>query len=443
MEALKHERMITSQLETSIGINGVREGDDFIIDICQERKKSYKLNRTKYQIKSSEQFEFDFVNAVISMPFFEKEKNEFELELVAENFSGRHNNKSRYLFRSMTKAPFRLNGVYCFEAFIERGDVLDIGFNRLHFPKNLLVVTQEKQLSEKLIKSHISVLIEGETGTGKTTLAKKIHDESGRNGKFVHLNLSAFSPGLIESELFGHIKGAFTGAINGKRGAILEAHKGTLFLDEVDSLTMDLQTKLLLFLDNYEVRAVGGEHSTRSDVRIIFASGSILKKKVEEGGMRKDFYYRLQAGCTLSLESLREKPERVRELCLVFENKEAVVFDKELIDFYSTCKWPGNIRQLQSHLMKKKILSDGRRIIFDEMDKELIGEQTGMEKFDSKEILSLDEMKTRYCYDVFLNSDKNITRSAKILKLCPNTLKAYLQKRESELRNDQVIQINL
>ena len=442
MEALRQVRMIGPDLDSTIGHNGVRESDEFILDIFQERKKSFKLNRTKYKIICGQQFEFDFSQAIITLPVFGKQKGHFELELIGSNQTTGHCEKSRYLFRSLGQQSFRLNGIHCFEAFLERGDVLDVGFNRIHFPRTDSQVLDDQALSLKIIQSPIAVLIEGETGTGKTTLAKKIHDKSGRRGRFVHLNLSAFAPSLIESELFGHIKGAFTGAINSKRGAILEAHKGTLFLDEVDSLSTDLQTKLLLFLDNYEVRPVGGESSVAADVRMIFASGSKLLKKVEEKSMRKDFYYRLQAGCSVHLESLRNKPERIRELCLNFEKKEAVVFDKELMNFYTTCLWPGNIRQLLSHLIKKKILSDGKKIVFDDLDKELLFGKNDFDKIDENSIYPLEKIKVDYCHKVFLKMDRNISKTAKSLELSQNTLKAYLNKKDGELRSDKVIHVN-
>jgi len=439
MEALRQDRMIGPDLDSTIGHNGVRESDEFILDIFQERKKSFKLNRTKYTVQCGQKFEFDFSKAIITLPVFGKQEGHYELELIANTLSKNHNEKSRYLFRSLGEKAFRLNGIYCFEAFLERGDVLDIGFNRIYFPRVETTPKLDLQLSERVIKSPIAVLIEGETGTGKTTLAKKIHEESGRSGRFVHLNLSAFSNSLIESELFGHVKGAFTGAINSKRGAIMEAHRGTLFLDEIDSLTTDLQTKLLLFLDNYEVRAVGGESTTTADVRMIFASGSKLATKVEMKEMRKDFYYRLQAGCSVNLESLRAKPCRIKELCRNFEKSHVVVFDQELINFYSACSWPGNIRQLQSHLIKKKLLSDGKKLIFDEMDKDLL---MGKINVDSNDIYPLEKMKIDYCHQVYLKMDRNISKTAKTLELCQNTLKSYLQKKEGELRSDKIIHVN-
>lgn len=442
MEALRQDRTIGPDLDSTIGHNGVRESDEFILDIFQERKKTFKLNRTKYKIICGARFEFDFSHSIITLPVFGKQEGSYELELVASQHSNGHCDKSRYLFRSLGQQSFRLNGIHCFEAFLERGDVLDIGFNRIHFPRAVSKVLDDHVISSKIAKSSISVLIEGETGTGKTTLAKKIHEESGRGGRFVHLNLSAFSPSLIESELFGHVKGAFTGAINSKRGAILEAHKGTLFLDEIDSLSTDLQTKLLLFLDNYEVRPVGGEATVTANVRMIFASGSKLLKRVEQQKMRKDFYYRLQAGCSVNLDSLRTRPERIKQLCLKFENKEAVVLDKDLVEFYMTCSWPGNIRQLLSHLVKKKILSDGKKIIFDDMDKELIFGKSDVDQIDENSIVPLEKIKLEYCHKVYLRMDKNLSKTAKSLELCQNTLKSYLNKKEGELRSNKIIHVN-
>lgn len=448
MEILKNERVLTKELETSVGLTGVRENDEFMMDIFQDRKRTFKLNRTRYHISSAHDYSFNQLNSEIQLPY-SGIANDFEIALICDSNKGVHNENSRYLMRSLGSMPFRINGIHSFEAFLERGDVVDIGYNRIHFkkPQKLLsLVPEHYKMSNDVIVSSMSIILEGETGTGKTTLARKIHDESGRAGRFVHLNLSAFSTSLVESEIFGHVKGAFTGAMNSKRGAILEAHKGTLFLDEIDSLSLDLQTKLLLFLDDHQVRAVGGEHSTKVDVRLIFASGSKLKKRVEDGKMRKDFYYRLQSGCSFSLPSLREQPEKIKQLIEDFEMNNAVVFGAEVIEFYGQCQWPGNIRQLSSHLLKKKVYSGGKKIVLDQIDKDLLTDMSEVKQLESSELITLEKIKMDYCYNVFLKADRSVIKTAKILEVSPNTLKSYLIKKKSELSaisgNNEVIDVD-
>lgn len=447
MGAVNIERSVINSLESSIGLKGVREDDEFSLDIFQERRRTFRLKRTKYKISTNSKFFFDFTKAEIQLPVFESSIAHYELVLVQHFASTEFNEKSRYLMKSLGVTPFRLNGIQCFEAFLERGDIVDIGFNRIQFlrPKGQLLKLSdsESQLSEDMIKSSLNIMIEGETGTGKTTLARNIHDESLRSGRFVHLNLSSFSTGLIESELFGHVKGAFTGAISEKRGAILEAHKGTLFLDEIDSLSIELQTKLLLFLDNHEVRAVGGSLSQKSDVRLIFASGTKMKTLIEKLKMRRDFYYRLTSGLVITLPSLRERPEKITELCSEFEKKNYIICSPEAIEYYKHCPWPGNIRQLTSHLEKKRILANGRKIILDSIDYELLNEKVEAVGFLAHQLKSLEEIKMDYCLNVFMKANKNVMKTSKLLDISPNTLKAILANREKSLRSDEVVDINL
>lgn len=442
---MQTERILNNEFAMDVRQRGVRENDEWMLDIFQDRKKQFKLNRTRYEITNGPLFEFDQLKSKLVFPHARNVGWHYEIVLVSESHHG-HNENSRYLIRSLGMMPFKLNGMFCFEAFLERGDVVDIGYNRIHFIKpktSLSLVPDNSKINSEVMKSTMPILLEGETGSGKTTMAKNIHDESGRSGRFVHLNLSAFAPSLVESEIFGHVKGAFTGALNPKRGAIVEAHKGTLFLDEIDSLTLDLQTKLLLFLDDYHVRAVGGEHSTKVDVRLIFASGSKLKDLVAEGKMRKDFFYRLHSGCTYSLPPLRDQPALIKDLLRTFEQTQAVVFDQELFEFYSQCKWPGNIRQLHSHLMKKKIYSGGKKIILDDTDKELLTDVGETKLLRGSDLIPLEKVKTDYCYNVWVKFDKNTCRTAKVLEVSPNTLKVYLNRKQlelkGELRDDEII----
>ncbi len=434
MEVVERKRVLNHTLETSIGIKGVREDDDFVLDLFQERKRTIRLKRTKYKIKTASKFFFDFKTAEIHLPVFEYPSAEFELMLIPHFKAGGFSDKSRYLVKSCGEFPFKLNGNQCFEAYLERGDVLEIGFNRIHFlkPKSQLQLLESTNLlADEIIKSSLNILLEGQTGTGKTTLAKSIHQQSGRSGAFVPINLSSFAPTLIESELFGHVKGAFTGAIADKKGAILEAHRGTLFLDEIDSLSMELQTKLLLFLDHFELRAVGGSYFQKADVRLIFASGSDLKNQVERGKMRKDFYFRLCSGEVLRLPSLKDDSAKIKSLCLDFEKNHFVVLSDELISFYQECSWPGNIRQLQSHLLRKKIMAGGKKILRDKTDFDLLSDNKIISQSEINYFKSLEEIKMDYCLNVFMKLDKNLKKASKMLDISPNTLKALLDNRKS------------
>ena len=188
--------------------------------------------------------------------------------------------------------------------------------------------------NHKLIRSDLNILIQGETGTGKTRLARRIHDESGSSGDFVHINLSSFSPSLIESELFGYQKGSFTGAIKNKVGALASANFGTLFIDEIDSLPFALQTKLLLFLDDQKFSPVGSRQVLSANTRIIFASGRSLIDLVKRGSMREDFYFRIISGHEIRMRPLRDCPELIDRLINHFSIKNNVSLTIKLKEFY-------------------------------------------------------------------------------------------------------------
>lgn len=432
MLAIKSERSVIHSLEASVGINGVREDDEVVINLFQEKARILKLKRTIFTIVPGNRFDFAAIESQITLPIFDNHACKFELQLIPHFAARGFSDKSRYLLRSLGPAPFKLNGAQCFEAFLERGDRVEIGLNNLHFLKS---EDQKKELElthfmiPEIVRSPLNIVIEGETGTGKTTLAKKIHEESQRSGPFVHLNLSAFSQNLIESELFGHVKGAFTGALNDKRGALLEAHKGTLFLDEIDSIGIDLQTKLLLFLDDQEVRAVGGSTSRKADVRLIFASGRSLKNLVDKSQMRRDFYYRISSGASIEIKSLREQPEKIRMFCLNYEAENFVNIPNELISFYEDLTWPGNLRQLKGHLDKKKIISNGKKFILDKEDYELLEDSLSQSQMSTEGVKTLEQIKRDYCLSVYQKMNKNLKKSAKILDISPNTMKVLIKKK--------------
>ena len=201
-----------------------------------------------------------------------------------------------------------------------------------------------------------TVLIQGETGTGKELIARLIHLLSPRKeGPFVTLNCAAVPEGLFESELFGHEKGAFTGAINRRRGAFEQAHQGTLLLDEVGELPPAVQAKLLRALQEQTICRVGGEQPTPVDVRILAATNRDLKQMVAAGGFREDLYFRLNV-ITVEMPPLRRRKEEIPELIRFFLHKfkSPAVFDDQALSQLAKYHYPGNIRELE-HILQRTI----------------------------------------------------------------------------------------
>lgn len=420
-------RYFSAKKEPGLQERGLRLGDEILLNPVSGRRKVIKLQRTHIHFSSQNPItELQQGHAVI-LPTLADEKISFSLLLCGDEES-----KGRYLLRSNQDCPFRINGNYSFESFVERGDRIQLGSNFLEMRRTLEqdfheLLTHPILQNEKLIRSNLNILIAGETGSGKTHLAKLIHKHSGRRGNFVHVNLSAFSSNLIESELFGHVKGAFTGANQDRRGAFLEAREGTLFLDEVDSLPLDIQTKLLLFLDDKTIRPVGGQKEIQCPTRLIFAGANPLQQLVERKLMRDDFYYRLSSGHKVELTSLRDDPEKVKRFVYQFSLQEDVSFHPKLIEFYKTLPWPGNIRQLMGHLDKKKTLSVSRKIDFDDLDKELIVQSSSLLQIaGEKKIVPLDEFKHHYVQTVYQQMNQDQKKTSLALEISAKRLKRIL-----------------
>lgn len=409
---------------------GVRFEDLVQLSPAYGKSEEMKLTRTQYDftLVADEEIQKTKRGDQKYLPKMGAIKEKFRLTLVRVGGKGEMEDEGRYYLSSVGGAAFRINGIYSTGAWVMRGDRIDLGFNRLEFsrprPRHERL---EQARFERLYSTNLSLLVLGETGVGKTHLARQIHEQSGRIGSFVHLNLSSFSSSLLESELFGHVKGAFTGANQSKLGAIREAKYGTLFLDEVDSLSYDLQTKLLLFLEDHKVRPVGDSRSYECDVRLIFASGQSLEELVKQGKMRKDFYFRLTASGQWTIPPLREQPELIEKICYEFEQEQSCVFDRALVDFYKGLKWPGNIRELRSHLLKKKLMSNSGRLTLCPMDDALDTRELHF-PCKSDEIIPLNELKGRYCRKVLRHFEGNVGMTSSVLKVSPNTVRALVQK---------------
>jgi transcriptional regulator with PAS, ATPase and Fis domain len=212
-------------------------------------------------------------------------------------------------------------------------------------------------------------LITGETGTGKSFLSGTIHFNSKRRKKpFIKINCTNIPETLLESELFGHEKGAFTGATKTRVGRFEQGNGGTVFLDEIGELTWDLQAKLLRVLDEKSFERVGGNQTIHSDVRLIVATNRVLEEQVAAGKFREDFYYRINV-LAVRLPPLRERRECIEPLasylldkCCRYLRKEIAGFSPEVIQTFKTYSWPGNIRQLANTIERAVILEEGHTI---------------------------------------------------------------------------------
>ncbi len=218
---------------------------------------------------------------------------------------------------------------------------------------------------EAVAPTNATILIAGETGTGKEVIARAIHELSPRRGRnLVKVNCAAMPAGLLESELFGHQRGAFTGALNSHMGRFALADRGTLFLDEIGDLPLELQPKILRVLQEREFEPVGSTRTTKVDVRIVAATNRDLRQMVQDGEFREDLYYRLNI-FPISLPPLRERKKDIPELVRYFVEQFATSMDKlietipeETMRSILTHSWPGNIRELQNYVARGVILSN-------------------------------------------------------------------------------------
>jgi DNA-binding NtrC family response regulator len=226
-------------------------------------------------------------------------------------------------------------------------------------------MTMVKRLGERAAKSSIPILITGESGVGKEVIARAVHGSSERAGKpFVAVNCGAIPENLVESILFGHEKGSFTGATDKHLGKFQEANGGTLFLDEVGELPLDIQVKLLRALQEGEIDAVGGKRPIKVDVRIVSATNRDLSQAVKEGRFREDLYYRLNV-FPIEAPALRERKEDVAALVDCFvkrfnveEGKSVVGATPETMAYLAAFDWPGNVRQLENAVYRAIVLAD-------------------------------------------------------------------------------------
>ncbi len=290
-------------------------------------------------------------------------------------------------------------------------------------------------LIERLAPSNSSVLVTGESGTGKEVIARAIHQSSPRHDKsFVAVNCTAIPDSLMESELFGYTKGAFTGANSDKRGLFEEAEGGTLFLDEIGDMDIALQAKLLRVLQERTIRPVGATVSRSIDVRIIAATHKDLKTAIANGTFREDLYYRL-AVIPVVMPALRHRPEDIPLLARHFLNKYSLLnggrvhgFAPEALQMLMGLSWPGNVRELENLIERLVVLS--RTPIIQAHDIP-VGEEKSFENFFGQNVAnmpSLEELEKRYIGLVLEKTGSRKEKAAQILGINRRTL--YRKERE-------------
>lgn len=252
------------------------------------------------------------------------------------------------------------------------------------------------RVTRQVAPSNASVLLLGETGTGKELIAQAIHRLSHRaSGPFVRVNCGALSENLLESELFGHIRGAFTGAITNRTGRFEAAHTGTIFLDEIDSTTPKLQVKLLRVLQEREFERVGDIQTIRVDTRVVAASNRDLVEELEVGRFREDLFYRLNV-VPIHLPSLRDRREDLSELVDHFLNiyneqndRYVAHLEQGVLQALEKYHWPGNVRELQNYIERAVVMATG-----DELNMDLLPEEISAKKTPRRSRLRSADLET-------------------------------------------------
>jgi PAS domain S-box-containing protein len=291
-------------------------------------------------------------------------------------------------------------------------------------------------------QSNSTVLILGESGTGKEVLARTIHQKSSqKSGPFVAVNCAALPDTLLESELFGYKKGAFTGADRDKLGRFALAQGGTLFLDEIGDLTLAMQVKMLRVLQERQYEPLGSHNSVKTDARIITATNRDLEALVKEGKFRQDLYYRIHI-IAITVPPLRERREDIPLLADQFLQKFAVLNKKPIVGFSSevyACfyaySWPGNVRELENVVERAVVLSNTELIVIDDLPAEIACNFTKEEIQKSSDMYKAKEQLEKRCIIEALEKHSyKITKVAKELKIHRSTLYRKINYHEIELR---------
>jgi transcriptional regulator with PAS, ATPase and Fis domain len=289
----------------------------------------------------------------------------------------------------------------------------------------------------KVADTKSTVLLCGERGTGKELIARSIHYNSQRSNRpFIPVDCASLVETLIESELFGHVRGAFTGASSAKRGLFEESDGGTLFLDEVGNLSLPMQSKLLRFLQEHEIKRVGGTESIKVDVRVIAATNQPLEPLVRSGKFREDLFDRLNV-IIITLPPLRERNEDIPLLASHFlqkfseENHKTIShISPEAIEILLQYSWPGNVRELEHTIERAVIFSTQPIILPEDLPRKMSEEMKGSEIPMPGKPLSLKELERKYILKVLQENRGNKKKASEILGIDRATLYRILEKED-------------
>lgn len=426
------------------------------------RGKKLSLNKNLIKIGKRETNDMVLIDKTVS-------RNHLEIEYSADSF----------LLRDLgsTNGTF-LNGSKVKEAYLSPGDLIKVGNTTLEFvayDEKIKIEPSDKEefglmvgksrkmrqifsILEKISPTHATVIIEGETGTGKDLVAQAIHEHSHRKQKpFVVFDCSSVAPNLIESELFGHEKGAFTGAVKSRRGAFEEADGGTIFLDEIGELTAELQPKLLRALEQREIKRVGGNVPVKIDVRVICATNRNLRREIDEGRFREDLYYRLSV-VKVSLPPLRERPEDIALIVERFlaiskfnkqENGEFRVtrVEDDALKLLSRYQWPGNVRELSNVVERAVSFVDGNSISKSHLDFVFAEMAHGEERTERMKVDSdipfkdakqkiVEDFEKEYLKGLLDSHNHNLSKAAREAQIDRKHLRNLLKKYNIPTKDD-------
>jgi len=417
------------------------------------KNKKITLNKNLTAVGKRETNDLPLTDKTVS-------RNHLEIEYSSDSF----------LLRDLgsTNGTY-LNGSKVKEAYLAPGDTIKIGNTMLEFvafDEKISIEPSTKEIFgqmagksrkmrqifailEKISPSHATVIIEGETGTGKDLVARAIHEHSTRKSHpFMVFDCSGVAPNLIESELFGHEKGSFTGAIRSRAGAFEAAKGGTVFLDEIGELTLDLQPKLLRALESREIRRVGANTPTRIDVRVVSATNRNLKKEIEAGRFREDLYYRMSV-VKISLPPLRDRAEDIPLIIqkLLTDSKfnktatglKVTRVEDDALKLLMRYPWPGNVRELANVIERACSFVEGSTIARSHLDFIFAEMGEGEERTDRMKVnadLPFKEAKQQivevfekeYLEDLLKRHNHNLSKAAREAKVDRKHIRNLLKK---------------